>query len=160
MVNDTPPGQRNGESGENIAISPNQNPRGSDMSTATNGISGHDSTSNAGENAAQATNAIIVHDASSSLQQTDGNGPPELGKASTQAATGTSNPPLPPRDYSRDRRLLTYNPLPPPLPPNKALFKFFRLLALTVFVTGSTMTLFTFIYQVYTFQETLLLLVH
>lgn len=65
----------------------------------------------------------------------------------THTTQQTQVPTLPTRTYPRDPRWLTYGTLPAALP-SRVLPRFFKVLAILIFVTGTSATLLTFIYQV------------
>lgn len=56
-------------------------------------------------------------------------------------------PTLPPRNYPRDPQWLNYGSLPT-VTASRVLPRFFKILAALIFITGSSATLLTFLYQV------------
>jgi hypothetical protein len=65
----------------------------------------------------------------------------------TLSTQQTHVPSLPPKNYPRDPRWLTYGTLPAALP-SRVLPRFFKALAVLIFLTGTSATLLTIIYQV------------
>lgn len=71
------------------------------------------------------------------------------GVAATAPAP-SDTPALPPRDYPRDPRFLAYQAPTPPSFQSKQLPRFLKFVALSVFLTGSSVTLLTLLYRVRT----------